>query len=799
MNLFGILLILGVLSSGVSAITPAALSTCPALQSAAGRRQLLQSSGVLSFNTCQLYFLGLLPTNASSRSAHLASAVESFFSGAGAVLRAAIVACALSQNGESMETTSEDSAIDCNSTLAGLQHTLPTSQQLFATWSLRCSSQQQPSANVSLEMIEAGLLQCLGVFGQALTGPRLVQSASCKVLESLNESSLATAGYCSAAFSGGIDAIQALVTGQTCLGVWTADARATFGKLNGLEPQLRAGSGLTATEQEYLSIQQQSVLVTCVSLFLPSEILQPNTSTLYRLCSNTCHGLQNIAGVLSKFLSLSQTFTLATLVSDVSRHCDPIRSPSNALCAEFNNTFQIRSSRLTQLPSFCLNLSCHYPLRPTTNPDHWTSDSQNELRALYNAAALLFPSNVQAFNGSLLPCGFDCVTFTMSSDTESAIRGIAATCSLIGMICNVISLTAFLLNYSRLTHVVRRLNVYITIGYIIGPGTDGLLAFGSPRDSIACHSDGTIQLNVPKDGTSACAFFATKYLLGSWIMIILAVSLCREWYELILLLDKKEFDQQKARKKEIAYLTITFLLCTLFMTLPLARNTIQGIPSTSNCLLTSDDLFYTITIPFAFLAPIMSVYLIVGLPKLVLIYQGRKGFAKQIRSRLRSASTFRGNESKKIGKNQSLEALESLVFLVLLYIVTVLFSLLTVLPMYSYLFAINDDVTKDTRQHLECLTSQCDTSLCPGLPSVHPAPAIIPVIVIHLVGISISLWAFDWDAYWREHFEKLRKTASGGHRNDTTTQRGAQLTDFSTCSDIEKRKDFRLQPSETSI
>ena len=795
MDLFGVFLALGVLSSGVAAITPAALATCPALRSAAGRRQLLQTSGVLSFSTCQLYFSGRLPTSASSQSAQLGGAVQSFFSGAGAVLRSANVACALSQYGEWNETTSEDSALDdCNSTLARLQYTLPTSQQLFATWSQGCTSQQQTSANVSLETIESGLLQCLGLFARALSGPRLVLSSSCGVLESLNASSLATAGFCSAAFSGGIDAIQAAVTGQTCLGIWTADARATFGKLNGVEPQLRAGSGLTASKQEYLSVQQQSVLVTCVSLFPPSEILQSNTSTPYRLCSNTCHCLRNIAGVLSKFLDLSQTFTLANLVSDVSKHCDPIRSPPNALCAEFNNTFQIRSSRLTQLPSFCLNLSCHYPLRPTSNPDHWTSDSQNELRALHNAAALLFPSNVQAFNGSLLPCGFDCVTFTMSSDAERAIRGVTATCSFIGVVCSVISVAAFLLNYWKLTHVVRRLNVYVTIGYIIGPGTDGLMAFVPPRDSIACHSDGTIQLNVPKDGTSACAFFAAKYLLGTWIMTILAVLLCREWYELILLLDKKQYDQQKARKKEITYLAITFLLCALFVTLPMARNTIQGIPSTSSCLMTTDDIFYTITIPLAILAPIMGVYLIVGLPKLVSLYQGRKGFAKEIKTRLRHASTKR--KKVKIGekkKNQSLEALESLVFLLLLYIVTVLFSLVTIPPMYSYLFATNDDVTKDTRRHLECLTSRCDTSLCPGLPSVNPAPAIIPIIMVHIVGISISIWAFDWDAYFRDHFYGLRKKASGGHRKGynrsssalsfTGSESGVQLADYSARSD----------------
>ena len=555
----------------------------------------------------------------------------------------------------------------------------------------------------------------------------------------------------------------------------SAHAIETFCKLNGAEEGLRKSFSIgearpTGTPTLNFSVFHQGVLVVCYTLFPPvgvngsaesnpdqmtcldKERTRPQPAVLH-LCENTCQRLKNVVATFVRFINLTKSPLMFLLYGQTQTLC-PKQESQNSRCVDFhhNMTAFQRPSSQTPKELFCMNVSCHYPLRETSNPNHWLKSSQTQLRLFFDQSDLLFPSAALPFNGSKLPCGADCVSVVFSADVEEETRITRTVFGTIAVFTNVVAIVVFYVNRHKLQHIARRLNLYVNIAYVIGPGADTLFAaYPSVYKKVACYSDGTVRLHEPNlaEGSSVCVFFSFKFVLCTFAYLFFLVCMEREWYLMVSELHRQRGNRhqtlQNEKKRELTYIIVTLTLSTLLITISLARSKVEGSPSRGTCYVEIGDVFYLGVITFFIITIIMSVYLCLGLPKLHKIYRKASGFHNQ-----RKFSDASGDK-KQASSDVAIRSLESLMKLLLAYAVITLISLGLITPTYTYLFARDDGIKADIERHLTCMTSRCDQESCPPLPTVNKAVILITENYFALSAMVMSLWAFNWNAYWREH------------------------------------------------
>ena len=329
----------------------------------------------------------------------------------------------------------------------------------------------------------------------------------------------------------------------------------------------------------------------------------------------------------------------------------------------------------------------------------------------------------------------------------------------IGIVTSLVAIAAYFLNRHKLRHAARRLNVYMNISHIIGPGSDTIFAAFSPiAESIACYPDGTLRVHEPNtiEGASACVFFSGKYIYFSLAMLFLGVGVAQEWYFVISTMGNlKKWDtfSQKERTREKVYVITTAVLSGILTALPLARSKVRGTPERGSCLVESSDLIYVVTTTSVVFVFIMIIYLCQGLPKLCRLYEGMRVFPRRTESFLRrnSAVSSDGNDARRRSGSMTLSNLKSLMKLLSLYIMSSFLCIFSVAVVFIYVFAKEEEIKADIERHILCKTSSCTPEKCPPLPKLNPALLLLPELYNSVTAVILCIWAFNWRTYWREH------------------------------------------------
>ena len=511
-----------------------------------------------------------------------------------------------------------------------------------------------------------------------------------------------------------------------------------------------------------LSVTHQATITMCSAVTASSSSQAAvGISQEKQLCSSVCHELRTSLQTLTPFLNLGRVLSFSLLLAAEKQRCLQ-RGVGNIQCLDSDGNLDLfnRSSQADPIPSLCLNLRCHYPLRETNESSHWFARGQAQARGLSVAAQLAFPSAALPFNGSPLNCGLDCVTTTFTASQDEAIRTNRAVFGATGVTFALIAVVAFILNHDHevLKCLPRRLNVYFNLAYLIGPGTDALLAAGESYKSISCYADNTLRLNQPGGEFSSCILFGAKFTFGAYLMAFFGAYMSMEWYRMIRLLYNSvpvnSFTNHDNLRERIYLVTAVLGSAGLTATL-VARNSFMGTPSTGGCLLEARDQFYIFCIPFIILTAIMTMMISHGLPLLFKLHKGISGYIRHLRNLLH------GEGSGKNTKSSAQVALENLMALLLLYNVFIIISQLVVVPIYAYTYDMEDDIQKALEDRLACLATSCQPEQCPSLERLSPAVAVMPDTYVNLLGLVSSIWALRWKTYWQEHFERVKSFFRG--------------------------------------
>ena len=769
-----------------SALSRATFSTCPAFRSPEvdSLRLAYLSSGISSLEGC---YASLSTRPSSSRqSAASSSVIGSFLSRAGQLSTTAVIACTRilvnatgNETDPSMPNDQEDEPGICQSAAASIPRLSAQSAQTFNLWFSTCASPPPPTNTTpSHSQVEAGLLNCVRLLSTAANLTKLAVSTSCLVLQNSSANLTYDESLCSPTSFLPLDSLLQGFTNTACRSIFTVDALATFLKLEGLETQLRSSFGIGHLPPEAqianFSVSEQGRLVLCSALFPPHTNRQLTTGTTSTqippgynpLCENACHRLKNSITTLVRFIDQSKTPFLSLLQTQTEQLCEK-ENRKNSQCVDFyyNATSFRRLSSQTPQELFCLNITCHFPLRETSNPDHWAVQSQTQLRGFFTLGAALYPEAALPFNGSELPCGTDCASVIFTADEEYQTRITRNVFGTISVLCNVIAIITFSINRRKLTHIARRLNLYVNISYVLGPGGDTLFApYPDIYKKISCYSDGTLRLKEPVPGEVSggwCVLFSFKYQFFGFTFLYLLLCMAREWYLMVSTLatvNKRDKDsQENAKRKEIVYVLGSMAVSAALNISSVARRKVQGSPERGTCYVEISESFYFGVLPYSVVAVIMMGYLFRGLPKLYHVYKGASVF----RQRMDDAHKMSAGKQK--SALASLKGLDSLMKLLFLYTIATTLSLLAITPAFAYLFARDDGIKADIERHLRCMMSSCMPESCPPLPSADRAVIMVPEIYFPVAGTIISFWAFNWSAYWKDHMP-CRKSVSETRR-----------------------------------
>ena len=386
---------------------------------------------------------------------------------------------------------------------------------------------------------------------------------------------------------------------------------------------------------------------------------------------------------------------------------------------------------------------------------------------LFNLSGAVFPSATLPFNGSLLPCGFDCTSVVHTKEEESASRVVTSVMGFVSMFTNLVAIVAYFLNRKKLRHAARRLNVYLNIVFVFGLSLDMMLAgFPSVATQRTCDSDGTLRRNEPNatEGLTLCVVFLFMHLLCTYIFYFVCVSMSHQWYLMLSTLDSLqhlETSERKQKRREIVYYILAAVASITMTVVSLARQVSIGHPPRGTCSLAPKDLFYVASITFFLVSGTTTVYLVLGLPKLHQVYNNVKLFPDQTAGWMHRSSGARRSSTH-------IQGVKSLLILLSVYIVVAVGSILIPLT-YSYIFALSDGKEAATEKHIQCRLSRCHSAagLCPPLPRLSIGLGISTEVYTGVIGLVFSAWAFNWRRYWKEHWTSLSNTVRQCYRTRT--------------------------------
>lgn len=410
----------------------------------------------------------------------------------------------------------------------------------------------------------------------------------------------------------------------------------------------------------------------------------------------------------------------------------------------------------------CFNLQCHHPLKATPNSEHWVESMRMLVEQLQIGFTQLFPNASQADSSSILPCGIGC-TFSLSFNSryELPTQVTVFVFGCVGIIFSTIAILAFLLNQKKLSCLPRRMMFYFNVAYIIGHGSDSLLALAADGSNggVPCYSDGTLRLDEPRHGPSLCTFLAWKVLFGTMFMAAIFLAIVHEWHIMVLILKRSTMKTDsgqllKGRAREITYFTAALIFSITIASVPVARQRIVGVPAYSSCFLEQEDQFYFFSLPLGILIVGMVGHLFHGLPILLNIYKGFRGYAKHLRRVLSFSAKKTTTNSQQ--RKSSIDGLESLIALLTVHMVCAISGQAAIALVFSYIFISRHEMEERLQSYLLCQMTSCNPSACRHWKQLHPAVTIVPNVLGSLVAILVSMWALNWTAYWQKPVLRLR-------------------------------------------
>ena len=659
------------------------------------------------------------------------------------------------------------------------------STQLVNVW-LTCRETPFPKTNFT-KLLDSIVLSCMETLKNAINSTKLTVITSCDILRrSMSSGSSAVIqDTCKPGAFSILDSLVASFTYLVCSTLAIEDAYIDIEHLQGLEKDFRGifftRSDLPAME---LTILEQSFLVVCHSLF-PVDVsrslaptLNHSTFQILPLCKNFCHGVQNILNNVDQFLEIGKSNTLDVVRYCARNACDSWTS-QHGECLDFNTTALTvikRNSSLTLPPTFCLNISCHYPLHSTPNIHHWDTIAKTDILHLVDDSHYWFPKLAIPFHRQPV-CGALCGSLVQGDQqTGRVFRTIFGA---FGVLASLVAIAAYVLNRDKLRHIARRLNAYMNIAYVLGQGSDSLYAaFPSAAEKVACYADGTVRLSEPNavEGASLCVIFAAKYMLFTFIMDYLGVAVMLEWYLMVSRLgDLKKWDKfaRTEKKRELVYILATVTLSVVLTIIPLARRRVEGHPGLGHCLVDSIELFYIMAVPFLFAATCMVICLSFALPKLWKLF-------KEVKVRPKNTVDFASRNGPQRKSSMSAKRLVSLLKLLTLYMIVTVVGFFALAVIYIVAFARDDAVIDGYRSHVVCMASRCNTAVC-SVPKTNVGFYIVQELYTSCYAIIISLWAFNWNAYWRSH---LSKTLSTRRPSNWTVLSALTRRSEENCTDI---------------
>ena len=676
---------------------------------------------------------------------------------------------------ESQTNTSHTGASTSPGASLALHH-LNQSREILKRWTLNCtngnwsSTVLDNSAHFSeAEKVEAYLSMCFHLLSSLVNETKAAVMASCCCLGNVSLSPdhgcAANLSICVSTGLLSLDSLLERFTSQACASSFFALANGTFNRLEIVEGQLRASFSVEETTYvngtTTLTVTQQAMGVLCHSAFpYEDEPFQnetsDNSSSSLRLCENTCHRLRNILNALTDVLDSENSQLIVFLHEQTELVCSTM-DPSINDCIDVS-----RYLSLFQRPSpspreqFCLNYTCDFPLRRTSNPNQLVASTQAHLKTLFNISRAVFPSATLPFNGSLLPCGQDCTSVVFTKEEESAARTAKSVLGFVSMFSNLVAVAAYFLNRQKLQHVARRLNVCLNFAYVIGESTDMILAgFPSVVKTHTCYSDETLRMNEPNatEGLTLCVVSAVLSLLCNFTFFFVSIGMAHEWYRMLSALDNLHLwvsFEKNEKRREIVYFTTSAVLSVSLIIVPLARQDFAGNPASGNCAVIRRDVFYIFSIPHIISSATSTIYLVLGLPKLYHVYKNVNLVPDRTASLLHRSYAARRNSRR-------IRGVESLLKMLSAYLVVVAVGFFAIALINTYIFATIDRNNEALENHINCRLSRCRwaENLCPSLPRESIALVLVPEIYIGLSALVVSAWAFSWSSYWKEYWTAL--------------------------------------------
>ena len=533
-------------------------------------------------------------------------------------------------------------------------------------------------------------------------------------------------------------------------------------------------------------ISKQAEIVLCHSIFhtqvnqtLGGKKNFTSESPHLPLCGNTCHRLRNILNNLGKFADMRGVPMMSYLQENTQEFCE--QSPSNTrTCIDFDQnltSFQ-RPSSETPRPLFCLNLTCPFPYRATSNSHHWLKSSQDRLKDYHSVVQEILPSVSKPFNGSHFPCGHDCVSVVFSKNEDRLTQRVKCFLGVLSVFTNLVAIGAYVLNRSKLNHTARRINAYLNVFNVIGVGLDQVV-FGLPGvcDNIACYKDGTLRQNEPNanEGVTACVLFALKTIFSASMGFTLDLALSLEWYLMTVALGNVQkwnrfLKREKLREKLYLTACLTFSMAATMA--PVFTKSLEGFPYRGGCALKSSSLLYIQAVPFLIAVPPITFFLCVGLPKLHRIYKDVRTLPGRVEDTSTSSKTERRKSAISIGS----VPLQDLIKLLTVYAVTSLLTGVFIAGLTIFKTIIEDGVNHEIQTHVNCAMASCYPEHCPPLPSRGILWEIVREVYATACCIVFSLWAFNWNAYWKEHLSLSWRRESNASSTASAAERRSNLT-----------------------
>ena len=437
----------------------------------------------------------------------------------------------------------------------------------------------------------------------------------------------------------------------------------------------------------------------------------------------------------------------------------------------------------TQTGGFCLNTDCKSPLRSTSDPRHWDKDIQKSLSSIHTAIKAIFPHSTLPLNRSILPCGRDCISIGF---TDGEHRSAQALMTLFSTISVVSVIFTFVICYYNRKTIGRQFIRRAAVMFLVCSGTAQLpymfSAKGANRDSILCHSDGTL-ITHPGSSNFWCWWTAMQAHLFATIGIGYITVLTFSWQELARALSNPRAAERRSMstlsmatwwtnyQRDIVSLVLVVIAPLVMAIAVAAQRGYEAIPIFGVCSLSveRDFIGYYTWYHVAGLIPNMF-FLLRGVRTLVRKH-GVLGFVHWIGSEgtlpRRSPSINSGKLSmNSVNVPSSTRGLKRFSKQMLLYLLLSMVSFVFNISYSIYVQANVDDWNTEVKLHIECAITSCSPDTCPPLPKLSAALFVSPLVVSFTCVFVLTTWAYSSSFLakvpWIGRFIRRERSTSNG-------------------------------------